>query len=89
MPKRREAMLRPEFGDWYPTVTPGQWYPADELTGRVLAHRRSGTPQWAPEQRVPSDEHFEFRGGASGGRSPARTRHADPSAGRPPTQGTA
>jgi hypothetical protein len=79
MAERREGMLRPEFQDWYPTVESGRWYPADELTGLVLAHRRFGTPQWEPERRLPSNEHFEFRGGTPRGDSRSKTRRGDQS----------
>lgn len=83
MSARREGMLRPEFQDWYPTLTAGRWYPADELTGLVMDHLQHGSPQWRPQGRVPSDDHFVFRGGGhrvspdrqrrSGDRSPPQT----------------
>jgi hypothetical protein len=78
MTDRREGMLRAEFQDWYPNVEAGRWYVADELTNLVLAHRRFGTPQWELEQRLPSDEHFEFRGGTPRGSSVTKTRRGDP-----------
>ncbi len=78
MTDRREGMLRPEFQDWYPTVESGRWYPADELTSLVLAHRRFGTPQWEPEGRLPPDQHFAFRGGSPRAGSPSKTRRSDP-----------
>jgi hypothetical protein len=64
---RREGMLRPEFQEWYPSLLPGRWYPASELTTLVLDHLRHGSPQWRPEGRVPSDHHFVFRGGPAKG----------------------
>jgi hypothetical protein len=73
----REAMLRPEFQEWYPGIEGGRWYPADALTDLVLQHRRSGTPQWEPEARIPCDTHFTFRGGDSGRTAPARERRGD------------
>ena len=79
MTDRREGMLRAEFQDWYPNVEAGRWYVADELTGLVLAHRRFGTPQWELEQRLPSDEHFDFRGGTPRGDSASKTRRGDQS----------
>ena len=74
---RREGLLKPEFGEWYPTLTPGTWWPADRLAQAVLSQLSSGQPRWQPEGRVPSDEHFEFRGGDP---RPAgeRTRRTDP-----------
>lgn len=63
MHNRREGMLRPEFQDWYPSLTAGRWYPADELTEMVVEHLQHGSPQWRPQGRVPSNLHFVFRGG--------------------------
>ena len=65
MRTRREGLLRPDFQDWYPTLKAGRWYPADELTGLVIDHLQHGSPQWRPQGRVPSDDHFVFRGGSS------------------------
>jgi hypothetical protein len=73
----REGMLRPEFQDWYPSLQAGRWYPVSELTTLVLDHLQYGSPQWRPEGRVPSDDHFEFRGGPAR-QGPARyTRRSD------------
>ena len=77
MSQGREAMLRPEFHDWYPTVDPGTWYPAEELSVLVRDHRGSGTPQWEPESRIPCDKHFLFRGGSGRRSDAARTRQGD------------
>jgi hypothetical protein len=78
MARPREGCLREEFRDWYPSIASDAWYPADELTRLVLDHRRSGTPRWeAAEQRIPSDEHFEFRGGSPRADPAERTRHGD------------
>jgi hypothetical protein len=73
----REGMLRPEFQDWYPSLQAGRWYPADELTSIVLDHLQHGSPHWRPIGRVPSDVHFEFRGGVSKHRSATATRSTD------------
>jgi hypothetical protein len=73
----REAMLRPEFQDWYPSLTPDRWYSAGQLADIVLHQRRSVEPHWELEERVPSSEHFYFRGGRARGQSPARTRRSD------------
>ena len=87
MADRREGMLRSEFQDWYPTVVAGNWYPAEELTTLVHAHRRFGTPQWEDERRIPSDEHFVFRGGTPRSDAGARTRQGDrPAEPRNPTR---
>jgi len=42
----REGLLRPEFRDWYPSLTPGIWYPAASLTQLILVQLRSGEPRW-------------------------------------------
>jgi hypothetical protein len=77
MDARREGVLRPEFRDWYPGLQAGQWYPANDLTTLVLDHLQHGSPQWRSEGRVPSDDHFVFRGGAAR-QGPARhTRSSD------------
>ena len=78
MGARREGMLRPAFQDWYPTLEAGRWYPANELTDLVADHLRHGSPQWRPQGRVPSDDHFVFRGAGSGRSTDLRQRHTDP-----------
>jgi hypothetical protein len=77
MGDQREGRLREQFRDWYPTVEAGRWYPALELTRLVLEHRRSGTPRWESEPRIPCDQCFEFRGGPVWRDSAARTRSGD------------
>ena len=74
MPGRREGRLRSEFQGWFPALEVGRWYPADELTQLVLNHFYDGSPHWEPEGRVPSDQHFEFRGGTAEQGSPQRPR---------------
>lgn len=75
---KREGCVRPEFEQWYPTLRTGVWYPADELTAAVLKQLQHESPRWHSEERVPSDSHFEFRGGDfEPGRS-RRSRHLDP-----------
>jgi hypothetical protein len=58
----RQARLRPEYGEWYPKVTPDTWHNAAWLTEVVLQQQRRGTPTWALEGRPLSNEHFEFQG---------------------------
>jgi len=60
---RREARLRPQWGDLYPGVEPGVWHVAAELVPQVLRHRLQGRPTWEFTRRILLDEHFEFRGG--------------------------
>jgi hypothetical protein len=75
---KREGCLRPEFEQWYPTLRADVWYPADELTAIVLKQLQDESPRWQSEGRVPSDSHFEFRGGdAEAGRA-NRSRRLDP-----------
>jgi hypothetical protein len=59
----RQAMLRAEYRDWYPWLTPGAWYRAGWLAEIVRRQREAVGPRWAPEPRIPCDEHFVFRGG--------------------------
>jgi hypothetical protein len=77
MHTRREGMLRPEFQDWYPTLEAERWYPADQLTEMVVDHLLHGSPQWRPQGRIPSDDHFVFRGGTPRQGLARRTRRSD------------
>ena len=77
----REARLRPEFADLYPTLTPGQWEPAARVAEVVLARLLLLEISEAPlHDRVLNEEHFEFRGETPDGapRKPAGSRSADP-----------
>jgi hypothetical protein len=78
----REARLRPEYADLYPTLTPGQWEPAARVAEAVLARLLLLEISDAPLQdRVLGEEHFEFRGDAPDGpRAPDNARSADPPA---------
>jgi len=61
--KMREARLRPEFADMYPTLTPGQWEPAARVAEAVLARLLLLEMGEAPlTDRVLDERHFEFRG---------------------------
>jgi hypothetical protein len=80
----REARLRPEFADLYPTLTPGQWEPAARIAevvlARILLLQISETP--LPD-RVLDERHFEFRGETPDGapRRPPGSRAGDVAAG--------
>ena len=74
---RREGRLRPEFEQWYPSLRGDVWYPADELTSAVLKQLQEGGPRWHSEDRVPSDAHFQFRGGEPQPQRSHRTRRLD------------
>jgi [ribosomal protein S18]-alanine N-acetyltransferase len=74
----REARLRPEFADLYPTLTPGQWEPAARVAEVVLARLLLLEISEAPlRERVLNEEHFEFRGETPDGAPRAPTRAAD------------
>ena len=75
---KREGCLRPEFEQWYPTLQTGVWYPADELTAIVLRQLHDESPRWHSEERVPSNSHFEFRGGEAGAERSHKSRRLDP-----------
>lgn len=77
MAEGREAMLRPEFREWYPALRADWWYPAQRLADLVVEQRRFAEPRWEFESRVPSDEHFLFRGGHPRGSALLRTRGSD------------
>jgi hypothetical protein len=69
---RREARLRPEHAQQYPTVPAGIWEVAAVLVDRIVAARLLGGSNLALHGRVLADEHFEFRGGAPAGSRPRR-----------------
>jgi len=70
----REARLRPEFADLYPTLAPGQWEPAARVAEVVLARLLLLEISEAPlHDRVLTEEHFEFRGETPDG-APRHTR---------------
>ncbi|HEU4700065.1 MAG TPA: hypothetical protein VFS40_12860 [Gemmatimonadales bacterium] len=59
----REACLRPQFAELYPTLVPSVWLPATEVARRVFLYVvGAGVVGHLPE-RILSDAHFEFRGG--------------------------
>jgi hypothetical protein len=74
----REARLRPQYASLYPALEAGTWQPASAIGRQLLLwHLTASIP---PEgERLMSEEHFEFRGGAprNGTDANARTRDAD------------
>jgi hypothetical protein len=74
----REARLRPQYASLYPALEAGTWQPASAI-GRQLLLWHLTIPSPPQGERLMSEEHFEFRGGAprNGTESNARTRHAD------------
>ena len=68
----REARLKPEYAELYPTLTPGQWEPAARVAEAVLARLLLLEISEAPVQdRVLQEEHFDFRGETPSGAIPA------------------
>jgi hypothetical protein len=64
MTQSRDARLRPEFAQSYPSLTPGVWESASVLTEKVIAWRlQHGVADLFRWDRVLNPEHFEFRGG--------------------------
>lgn len=59
----REARLRPEYADLYPAVEPGVWLPASDI-GRQLLLWHLAAGRQPDQERLMSEDHFEFRGGA-------------------------
>src|SRR5689334_22021691 len=78
----REARVRPEFALWYPGFRPDVWYPAGAVRMAVTMQLHTGSPRWAAAGRVPTNDHFEFRGGEPARRVGARTRDDDPAPAR-------
>ena len=76
----REARLRPEFAELYPSLKPGAWEDATLLAEQVLSeHLVRPSPGYMLSDRVLATEHFEFRGGDPADRPRiARTRSTDP-----------
>ena len=74
----REARLRPQYADLYPTLTPGVWEPAARVAEVVLARLLLLEISHTPDRVLP-EEHFEFRGETTAGtpRPGTRGRSAD------------
>ena len=74
----REARLRPQYASLYPALEPGTWQPATAI-GRQLLLWHLTAPALPDGERLMSEEHFEFRGGASRGENETsvRTRSGD------------
>jgi len=63
---QREACLRQEFAELYPSIVAGRWYTAAAAAGEVKATSiiNGGGDLGLPE-RVLNEAHFLFRGGAA------------------------
>lgn len=74
----REARLRLEFAELYPSVPANQWIPAAEAGAKVLFAILAQDPTRALPARVLNARHFEFRGGWDRGQAtPLHTRAND------------
>jgi hypothetical protein len=74
----REARLRPQYASLYPALEAGTWQPATAI-GRQLLLWHLTAPLLPEGERLMSEEHFEFRGGARRvtAEAGARTRSSD------------
>ena len=69
----REARLRPQYAALYPALEPGTWQSATAI-GRQLLLWHLTAPALPDGERLMSEEHFEFRGGAKREQSDAAVR---------------
>lgn len=76
----REARLKPECAEYFPTLSPDRWYTAAAVAGLATGARivREG-PTTAVVERILHPDHFEFRGGSPrfGNWAGMRTRYVD------------
>src|SRR5919108_2862140 len=65
----REARLKPEFSHLYPPLEAGQWGPAGVMADRMVGWllRQPNRGGYVSPHRVLRPEHFDFRGGQTGG----------------------
>jgi hypothetical protein len=74
----REARLKPEFADQYPTIPAGRWVSASEVGARLLMYIARGGMVPEGDGRLLRGDHFEFRGAEQRGTRILRTRLEDP-----------
>lgn len=80
----REVRLRATYTALYPSVRPGVWMPAAEVSALVLFRRFAEQGPEALGNRPLIEEHFEFRGGWRRGPQPElKTRAEDADAAGP------
>jgi hypothetical protein len=77
-PIEREARLKPDFADNYPTIPAGRWASASEIGARLLRYIAKGGMVPDGNGRLLRGDHFEFRGGQPRGAAMLRTRLEDP-----------
>jgi hypothetical protein len=74
--RAREALLKPQYREWYPSIIPGVGYRASWLASTLFRER---PPEQGSElgPRIPSEPHFVFRDGCgSGGQTQPANRLA-------------
>lgn len=85
----RMTRLRVEFAAQYPPIAAGVWMPAAEVGARMLFWHLELAGTVPLGDRLLPEEHFEFRGGWTRGRtSPLRTRAYDANAVEPRREAT-
>ncbi len=64
-----QALLRPEFAEFYPGIPPNEWRPTALMINSVLALPRYRRENGTPANRAPvlDEHHFMFRTVASAG----------------------
>lgn len=80
----RQAKLRPEYADHYPTLPACMWTSAARLAELVACYRRAAQrPEKTKKGRTLPEAEFEFRGGSPRwfGGLIARTRTGEPAFG--------
>jgi hypothetical protein len=75
----RQAQLRPECADRYPTLPARMWTLASCLSGLVTSCRGAPSQEVGAEPRILPEDDFEFRGGLPRRMSEwfARTRNGE------------
>lgn len=73
----REARLMPKFVEFYPGLPAGVWLPAGEVAEHIVAVVRREGGRLGLHGRVMAGDHFEFRGGAPGLATRARTERRE------------
>lgn len=72
-PTVREAKLKPERADRYPTLPARMWTAATWMAALVASYPKERSNN-SEDERPLSDTDFEFRGGSPAGRAVARAQ---------------
>jgi hypothetical protein len=73
----REARLKDQFRNLYPGIKAAIWLPAREVAEHIIAVVRHEGGGRGAGGRMLAEEHFEFRGGESQGRTARDERRED------------